>query len=117
MPRAYEDYLRDIVAAARHIESETQGLTKAQFQANDNLLRLIGFDLILIGEASNHIPEEIRARVPDVEWPLIVAMRNRIVHGYWEIDLPTVWKVTQVFVPHLRARIEALLQSLHTNED
>ena len=117
MPRSYEEYLRDIIAAARHIETRTQGLTRQQFEADDTLLRAIGFDLIVIGEACNHIPEAIQDRAPDVEWALIIAMRNRIVHGYWQIDLPTVWRATQTFVPRLASQIETLLQILQDNED
>ncbi|MFC1961133.1 DUF86 domain-containing protein [Chloroflexota bacterium] len=112
MPRAYETYLRDIVDAARHIEAQMAGVTSEQFSADDSLLRIIGFDLIVIGEACNHIPQDTRERRPDVEWTLIIAMRNRIVHGYWQIDLPTVWQATQKYVPELRIQIESLLDEL-----
>lgn len=112
MPRAYRDYLQDILQAARHIEEHTASITREAFAANDLLIRVVGFDLIVIGEACNHIPEAVREHAPDIEWDVIIAMRNRIVHGYWQIDLPTVWQAAQVYVPQLSRQIEALLNDL-----
>lgn len=47
--------------------------------------------LEIIGEASNHISREIRARYPQVPWKLVIGMRHHISHGYFELEMKDVW--------------------------
>lgn len=44
-------------------------------------------------------------------WPVVVGMRNRLVHGYDEIDFDVVWKVAMDEAPVLIAAIEAACAS------
>ncbi len=47
------------------------------------------YALAMVGEALGKIPGDIRSAAPDIPWNAIVALRNRIIHGYWQID-PTL---------------------------
>ena len=58
-------------------------------------------NLELIGEAATHIPESVRTANPQVPWRLIVATRNRLIHGYLGIDDDTLWSIIQGDVPAL----------------
>ena len=55
----------------------------------------------LIGEAATHIPVEIREANPDIPWRMIVATRNRLIHGYLGIDDDTLWSIVQDDIPNL----------------
>jgi uncharacterized protein with HEPN domain len=46
----------------------------------------------VIGEAASQVSEEFRAVTPGVPWKAIVGMRNRLIHGYFDIDTEIVWK-------------------------
>lgn len=46
----------------------------------------------IIGEAAGRLSEEARGN-PAVPWSKIIAFRNRLIHGYWSVDLPLVWDV------------------------
>ncbi len=116
MPRSHEDYLRDILRAARTIVARTQDLTEEQFFASPMLVDAVLFNLVTIGEASNHLPEDVRTRRPEVEWDVIVAMRNRIAHGYWDVNLSIVWEAVRVNIPQLLTQIEAIIADME-NED
>jgi uncharacterized protein with HEPN domain len=61
--------------------------------------------LEIIGEAAARVTEVGRERYPRVQWPEIVGMRNRIVHGYDQINFDIVWTVITQDLPAL---LEAL---------
>jgi uncharacterized protein with HEPN domain len=92
----------------------THGLDKTGFVASglnyDATLR----NLELIGEAASQIPDEFRAVHPEVPWRMIVANRNRLIHGYLGIDDDTLWSVIQDDVPELLPLLKALKDDLQT---
>ncbi|TKB95569.1 HepT-like ribonuclease domain-containing protein [Pedobacter cryophilus] len=59
----------------------------------------------IIGEASNHISEEIKNQFSDIEWTQIIGMRNIFVHEYFGVDLILVWEIIKNDLPILKERI------------
>ncbi len=70
-------------------------------------------NLELIGEAATRIPAEVREAHPDIAWRQIIAMRNRLIHGYLGIDDDTLWSIIQSDLPALLPQ----LRSLHSHPD
>ena len=68
--------------------------------------------LEIVGEAATRVPEEVRAQIPDVPWAEIVALRNRLIHGYDEINLDIVWRILTDDLPHLALDLETALETL-----
>ncbi len=62
----------------------------------------------LIGEAATHAPDNIRAKHPEVPWRMIIATRNRLIHGYLGIDNDTLWSIIQDDIPALLPVLELL---------
>lgn len=62
-----------------------------------------------MGEASTHVPLELRALAPGVPWRQIVGTRNRLAHAYLGIDADTVWDIVCNELPPLRDALKALL--------
>ena len=60
-------------------------------------------ELEIIGEATRSLPEEFRREHPDIEWGDIIAMRNRLVHAYFDVDLNVLWEVVHNDLPVLDA--------------
>lgn len=58
-------------------------------------------NLELIGEAASHVPDVVRAAHPQVPWRLVIATRNRLIHGYLGIDNDTLWSIVVTDVPAL----------------
>ena len=56
-------------------------------------------NLELIGEAARHVPEDVRARFPEVPWTDMADMRNVFIHEYFGVDLPILWKTVSVDLP------------------
>ncbi|MBN1307548.1 MAG: DUF86 domain-containing protein [Chitinispirillaceae bacterium] len=57
--------------------------------------------LEIVGEAARNIPETVRNEFPAIPWRDIVGMRNKIAHGYFDINLQTVWGVLKEDIPVL----------------
>jgi uncharacterized protein with HEPN domain len=63
----------------------------------------------IIGEAGARVSEEGRDAAPDVPWPEIVAMRNRLVHAYFDVNLDVVWETVRKDLPALVAALQSAL--------
>ena len=62
----------------------------------------------IIGEAAGRLAPSIRAAEPDT-WSRIIALRNRLIHGYWSVDNALAWDVIVQDLPRLRSTVIALL--------
>jgi len=65
----------------------------------------------VVGEAAAKVSEETRATAPDIPWSAIVSMRNRLIHGYFDIDADIVWKTATCELPPLPRRLRTLLHT------
>ncbi len=86
--------------------------TREELAGNDMLQTWVVHQVVVLGEAAARITRRLRDQHPDIEWAEIVAMRNRLVHGYWDIDLKQVWAVITKEIPPLAARLQQLLDEL-----
>jgi uncharacterized protein with HEPN domain len=68
-------------------------------------------NLELIGEAATHVPDAVREANTDIPWRLIVATRNRLIHGYLGIDNDTLWSIIQTDIPALLPKLVALREA------
>jgi len=64
----------------------------------------------IVGEAAGRVSEPTRQQNPQILWPQIVGMRNRLAHGYDVIDLDLLWDTIAVDLPPLVAMLEALIE-------
>lgn len=86
----------------------TQDLNQSDFVESGLTYDATLRNLELIGEAATHIPEIIRAAHPNIPWRMIVATRNRLIHGYLGIDNDTLWSIIRDDVPDLLKLLQAL---------
>jgi uncharacterized protein with HEPN domain len=69
--------------------------------------------LQVIGEASNHLSDELTAQNADIPWADIVGLRNILVHQYFGIDLRQVWETAELDMPILKAKVRKILQEIN----
>ena len=67
------------------------------------------FNLVIMGEAANHISDEFQAQHPSIPWAALIGTRNVIVHGYDQVKLPIVWDIIQTDLLSLKLEINSLL--------
>lgn len=107
------DYLQHILDAIRRIERYVESIANvAEFSAATMVQDAVIRNLEVIGEAANNVRSadpNFAAERPAIPWELIYSMRNRISHGYFDINLEVVWRTVQDDLPKLRAQIDALV--------
>ncbi len=106
--RQNQDRLIDIIESIDAIVSKThQG--RGAFD-DDPMLRVWCLHHItIIGEATSRLSPELRTKHPSSPWRDIIAMRNAVVHGYFDVDWNEVWNVVERDLPLLRKNIEEIL--------
>lgn len=77
------------------------------FLADQVLQRAVAYSLHIIGEAANNLSEAAHAQGAEIPWPKIIALRNRIAHGYFALELDQIWKVATVDAPNLKQQLIA----------
>lgn len=68
--------------------------------------------MVIIGEAVRAIAPELREKRSDLPWAEMVAMRNILVHRYYEVNLEIVWLVVEQDLPNIKEKVEDILRGL-----
>jgi uncharacterized protein with HEPN domain len=91
-------------------EGFVRGMTSEQFAADKRTLNAVLRSIEVIGEATKHIPEDIRLKYPDVSWKEMAGMRDKVIHFYFGVDADIVWRVVADRIPVLRPLLERVLR-------
>ncbi|MDD4930214.1 MAG: DUF86 domain-containing protein [Gallionella sp.] len=107
------DYLDHMQQAATDACSFVDGLSKADFLEDKRTQQAVIMSLIIIGEAATKVmdgyAEFIQAH-HEVPWRSMRGMRNRIAHGYFDINLEVVWETVQAALPDLLKQLPDVRQ-------
>jgi uncharacterized protein with HEPN domain len=120
MARSLEDRLRDIRQAAIDLRDFIADMETAAFHALPHADRM-GFRAVKnalteLGEAAKAIPEQTRARHPDVDWKGFAGLRDMMAHQYFGIDTRMLLPIVRDEIPALLRAVESELQELDPPE-
>lgn len=99
--------IEHMLEAARDAHRFVSGRVRDDLRTDTMLLRALTNAVQQIGEAAANISDVARARVPDLPWGQIVAMRHVLVHVYWGVDMDRLWATATQDVPVLIAALES----------
>jgi len=103
--------LRHMLDAAREAAQMAMGKTRADLdserQLNLSLVRL----LEVVGEAASRVPVAEREKYSSLPWSQIVGLRNRLIHGYDNVDFDILWQIVTKDLPPLIAELTKILLS------
>ncbi|MCI5210989.1 MAG: DUF86 domain-containing protein [Candidatus Electrothrix sp. ATG2] len=106
--REWRFYIDDMIDFSQKVLVYTDGLDQESFVESglnyDATLR----NIELIGEAATHIPAEIRTEHPEIPWRMIIATRNRVIHGYLGIDNDILWSIICDEIPALLSLLKSI---------
>jgi len=105
------DYLAHMQQAASEALSFIESLTREDFLEDRRTQQAVVMSLIIIGEAATKIMavDEAFTRVhPHIPWRSMRGMRNRIAHGYFDINLDVVWETVVTALPELLEQLRLL---------
>jgi Uncharacterized conserved protein len=112
MRRDISLYLADILENIDDAQGFIRGITYEQFIADKKTVNAAVRSIEVIGEASKHIPDDIRAKRPDVPWKDMAGMRDKCIHDYVGIDFEVVWTAIKDELYEIRPMIQSLLDVL-----
>ncbi len=95
MPKRYPDLLiNDMLDCIDTIQSFAEPLSMTDLLASRLHKDAIIRNLEVLGEAANQLPQEWQQQAPDIPWPSIISLRNRLIHEYhgvnWDVLIPTI---------------------------
>lgn len=101
-----------MLEAARQASGYVDGMSKDAFLTDKRTQQAVILNFIIIGEAATKLLKDYSdflERHVDVPWRSMKGMRNRIAHGYFDIDMNVVWETVQSALPQLLAKLPAFV--------
>ncbi|WP_240636231.1 DUF86 domain-containing protein [Neisseria meningitidis] len=121
MQKELSVYLKQILQAAQYIRLYTDKMDYGQFSADTKTVQAVVFNLFLIGENATHILKSYPEFAEETKYLNWIGMRgvlrNRIAHGYFEMNLSVVWETVLNVIPAMSADISNLLEQLSIDEE
>lgn len=104
----YLDHMRQAIADA---QSFTEGMAQTDFVQDKRTQQAVVMSLIVLGEAATKVMDQhptFAEQHQQIPWRSMRGMRNRIAHGYFDINLDVVWDTVQTALPALKSQLDAL---------
>ena len=103
--------LRHALDAANEAALFAKNRGRSDLDSDRMLLLSLTKDIEIIGEAASKLSQETRDKYPNIPWASIIAMRNRLIHAYFDIDPDRVWDTVKDDLPPLIAELEKIITS------
>lgn len=104
--------IQHILDAINDIEGYLVDCSFDNFSDNLMMVNATVRQLEIVGEASNHLSEELKSKYTNVEWRQIIGLRNILIHEYYNVDIPLVWSVIQYDLPNFKQTILLILEEI-----
>jgi uncharacterized protein with HEPN domain len=102
--------IRHIFDASKEAVEFVKGRSRAELDSDRKLNLSLVRLLEVIGEAARGMSDEFRTQHPELPWKKMVGMRDRLIHGYYDVDLDVVWETATEDLPGLVACLENILR-------
>ena len=101
--------VRHMLDAAREARSFIRNQPRSTLESNRVLVLALVRLVEVVGEAAAQMSKECQDVHPEIPWAQIIAMRNRLIHAYFDVDLDRVWDTVVDDLPPLIAKLEQLV--------
>jgi uncharacterized protein with HEPN domain len=107
----------EMIDAAEQASRLAGGVTADELEEDRQRRDALLWNFTVLGEAAARLAEETKARFPDVQWQQPARLRNRVVHGYWSIDVQILDTTATEQLPKFVEDLTAVLAALTENDD
>ena len=101
--------LRHMLDASLEIRQYVQSAKRQDLDHDRKLVHSLVRLFEIIGEAASRVSDELKENVPDIPWFIIIGMRNRLIHAYFDINLDVVWSTSAKDIPLLISELTMLI--------
>ena len=109
MPKNDNVYLGHMLDMARKATSKVEGMSREQYDADEDLRMVIAHLVQSIGEAAGRVSAPTRNLHPEIPWKQITGIRHRIVHDYMDVDYDVLWEVATRHLPQIADQLEKIV--------
>lgn len=108
-PEPWQDRIRGMIEDIDRISSFIGGRTREEFIADEQAVFAVCYAFVRLGEAVFHVPQEVAAAHPEIEWGDIRHFRNFMIHVYHAVDPARLYDTAAQSLPPLRPKLAAML--------
>jgi uncharacterized protein with HEPN domain len=112
MSRSQKQYLHDILEAMEAAETFLEDVRFDELEEDQRTQFALQRAFAIIGEATKHLDDELRAQYPEVPWRNMAGMRDRLIHGYFAVDLDIVWETVYTDFPEVKPKVQHILEEM-----
>ena len=109
MPKGDRILLRHMLDAALKAKHFIQGRSRGELDSDEMLALAVIRLLEVMGEATRGLSQEVKDKNPQIPWKQIAGTRDRLIHGYFDVDLDIIWAIITRDLPPLIKELENLL--------
>jgi uncharacterized protein with HEPN domain len=107
-----EVQIQDILEAIAATESFVAGIDFLQFSRDQKTIFAVERAISIIGATTRRLPISFMDRYPQINWRSLTSVGDSLMFGYLEVDLNTLWKITQQDVPFIKAQMKGAIAAL-----
>ena len=104
--------VQDILELSAEIELFIAEMSFPDFEQDPKTVKAVLYNLAIIGEAAGKLLPEIESSYPEIPWTEMRAIRNVIIHEYFQVNLSIIWETIQTDLPPLMQQLKELLEQL-----
>jgi len=110
MKEEFLDYVEDIIDSMNDAMSFVEGKKYEDFVKDKKTIYAVVRALEITGEAAKRMPDLVRNRYPQIPWKDMAGMRDKLIHGYFGVDIKRVWKTVKEDLLDLKPLFEKILK-------
>jgi|SRR3989344_2226982 len=103
-------FVHHILNSIKNIEEDTNNFTKEEFFRARTIQDAVIRNIEIIGEACKNLPSEYKKKHKNIPWNDIIGMRDKLIHGYFGVDLKIVWNVVTTELPKLKQQLKEIIK-------
>ena len=108
-PLKDEERLRHMLDAAQKAVEFVKGRERSHLDQDEKLALAVVRLLEIVGEAADNVSNSFSQQHPQIPWRKIAGTRNRLAHGYFDVDLDIVWQIVTTQLPPLIAELKKIV--------
>ena len=110
MNEEFLDHIEDAINAMSKAETFIEGINFDSFSKDEKTIFAVIRALEVLGEAVKRIPNEIREQYAQIPWRAMAGMRDKLIHGYNQVNLALVWETVKTHIPSVKPTFQKILE-------
>ena len=110
MPKPDIVRVRHALDATRKALAFVENRTREDLDEDEMLSLALVHLLEIIGESARGVSEDFMKKYPEIPWNHMIGMRNRLIHGYFDVNLDIVWDTIRSDLPPLVEAFERVIE-------